>query len=77
MRERRSKGRGRLRLMLAGGGCRRAGRAVSIEKQVRAASDRYEADIRAAGARYDTALNRILACRRPESATENDQSAAR
>ena len=75
MRERHSKGRRRLRLMLVGSSSRRHRRAVSLGEQVRAAAERYEADIRAAGARYDAALNRIIG-RLPESVADDDQSAA-
>jgi hypothetical protein len=34
---------------------------LSVQEQLQAAADRYEADIRAAGARYDAAMARILA----------------
>jgi len=76
MRERRSKGRGLLRLMLVVGNCRRPSEAVSLEEQVRAAAEQYEADIRAAGVRYDAALNRIIG-RRPEPTLHDDLSSGK
>jgi hypothetical protein len=50
----------------------------SVEEQIQAAADRYEADIRAAGARYESAMARILTAvsARERTLPDHEQAAA-
>ena len=55
------------------GSCRKACiRTCSVEAQIQAAADRYASEIRAAGERYDAAMNLILASCQHTSDTPSD-----
>jgi hypothetical protein len=68
-------GRGLTPRKADGNGARPDG-VLSIEEQIQAAADRYAADIRAAGARYEAAMNRILARHQPKSIDHEQHSIA-
>jgi len=48
----------------------------NVEAQIQAAADRYASEIRAAGERYDVAMNHILAGHQPTSGPRSDEGPA-
>lgn len=72
MRERRLRGHWRLLVASSVGWLLQPGSRLSVEEQIQAAADQYEADVRAAGTRYDVAMACILTGLRAEGDSQPD-----